>query len=69
MMKLIEKIVGEFLNDSDYAIITMIFTFFVFLVLTGVSSAVYKLNVEKEIILAKIAAGQVVDDKANNSRL
>jgi len=68
-MKLIEKIVGEFLNDSDYAIITMIFTFFVFLVLTGVSSAVYKLNVEKEIILAKIAAGQVVDDKANNSRL
>lgn len=60
-MNLIEKIVDKFLNDSDYAMVLMLFTFFTFIVLTGVYSALYKLNVERDVTLAKIAAGQIVD--------
>lgn len=61
MMKLIEKIVDKLFDDSDYAIMTMLFIFFTFLVLAVFSSAAYNLNVEKEITLAKIAAGQVIN--------
>jgi hypothetical protein len=60
-MKLIEKIVDKCLDDCNYAIITMLFIFFSFLVLAGFFSAAYKLHVEKEITLAKIAAGQVIN--------
>ena len=62
-MKLIEKIVDKFLNDGDYAFGVMVFSFFTLLLLSGVSVAAYTTMLNSDIKLAKIAAGQNVDDK------
>lgn len=62
-MKLIEKIVDKFLNDCDYAFGVMIFSFFTLLLLSGLSVTAYTTKLNTDIKLAKIAAGQNVDDK------
>ena len=64
MMKLIEKIVDKFLNDGDYAIGLALFSFIAIFILSCVGVGVYTCKLDTEIKLAKIAAGQVVDDKA-----
>ena len=63
-MRLIEKIVDKFLNDGDYAIGLVLFSFVAIFLLSCVGMGVYTHKLDTEIKLAKIAAGQVVDYKA-----
>lgn len=60
-MKLIEKIVDKFLNDGEYALGLMIFSFFVVFMFTIMGSLLYKDKLDTEVKLAKIAAGQTVE--------
>lgn len=61
VMKLIEKIVDKFLNDGEYALGLMIFSFFVVFMFTIMGSLLYKDKLDTEVKLAKIAAGQTVE--------
>jgi hypothetical protein len=63
MLRLLEKIVDKVLNDGDYAIGLVIFSFFTTFILSCVGMGAYTRKLDTEIKLAKIAAGQVIDDK------
>ena len=58
-MKLIEKIVDKFLNDGDYAVGLMVFSFMTMFLLSVFSMNSYLYKLDTEAKLAKIAAGQV----------
>jgi hypothetical protein len=62
-MKLIEKIVDKFLNDGDYAVGLMLFSFLTIFLLSTYSMVSYHTKLATEVQLAKIAAGQMVEDK------
>jgi hypothetical protein len=62
VMKIIEKIVDKFLNDGFYAMGLMIFSFFAMFIFTFMGSMTYKQKLEMEVKLAKIAAGQILED-------
>jgi hypothetical protein len=57
-MKLIEKIVEKFLNDGDYAVGLMVFSFMTMFLLSAFSMNSYLYKLDTEVQLAKIAAGQ-----------
>ena len=62
-MRLIEKIVDKFLNDGEYAIGLMVFSFMVIFLLSGASIGAYTHKLDTEVKLAKIAAGKALDNK------
>lgn len=64
MMKLLEKIVDKVLDNEFYALGSAAFLFMFIGLLCAFSTTAYKDKLENEVKLAKIAAGQVVDDKA-----
>lgn len=68
MVRLIEKIVDKFLNDGDYAIGLMVFSFMTIFLLTGVGIGAYTHKLDTEVKLAKIAAGQIVDGDKHEQR-
>jgi hypothetical protein len=63
-MKLLEKIVDKVLDNELYALGSAAFLFMFTALLCVFSGTAYKDKLDNEVILAKIAAGQVVDDKA-----
>lgn len=60
-MKLIEKIVDKLLNDGEYAIGVMVFSFSIICLVVSMSMSAYRQKLDHELKLAKIAAGQMVD--------
>jgi len=60
-MRIIEKIVDKFLNDGEYALGLMVFSFMVIFFLSGAAIGAYTHKLDTEVKLAKIAAGIVVD--------
>ena len=63
MMRLIEKIVDKFLNDGEYALGLMIFSFIIIFMVFSVSMGAYTQKLDHELKLAKITAGQLIDEK------
>jgi hypothetical protein len=62
-MKLIEKIVDKFLSDEGYYYPILILTAVIVLLSCMTIESLYNKKCRTDVALAKIAAGQVVDDK------